>query len=136
MLEAKIKQFKSSGAIKEVIAAEREWLSLNQPEPIDFELQQSQLLEFLNSSASGQSIVPVKPVLRPQEDLGGVFQRCEIQLEAQANEEQLYNWLVAVHQPSAFRAVTSLKLKVDPKDRDSGVLTCILGTEQWLIDIE
>ncbi|WP_156817087.1 hypothetical protein [Rubritalea marina] len=135
-LESRIGQYKNSDNVKKVIADEMQWVADHEPEPIDFEQQQSQLLEFLSNSAADQSIVPTKPELSPQKDLGGKFQRCKIQLEAEAGESQLYRWLVKVHKPSEFRAVTSIKLKADPKDRASGLLTCTLGTEQWLIDIE
>ncbi|MFT5883053.1 MAG: hypothetical protein ACI9FG_001563, partial [Crocinitomicaceae bacterium] len=47
--------------------------------------------------------------------------------------DQIYKWLVDIHQPEEFRAVTQIVMKPTAKVDDDGFITCTLTAEQWLI---
>jgi len=135
-LAAKVQSYSRSTTTAEMIADEKAWLAQYEPEPSTFGEQQSKLLAFLNSSGAENGFTPVKPQLSPMVDTGGKYQRTKIQIQATATEEQIYQWLVDIHQPSEFRAVTQVVMRPTSKSDEDGLIICTLTAEQWLIDSE
>ncbi|MGJ8671572.1 hypothetical protein [Rubritalea sp.] len=126
--------YRSSTETASSIADEVEWLSENEPEPSTLENTESDLLKFLESSSSKLGISAKDQKLIPLEDSGEVYRRVKIEVTANGSEEQIYEWLVAIHQPTEFRAVTQILLK--PVSNDDSLVSCTLTAEQWLIEKE
>ena len=47
------------------------------------------------------------------------------------DQQQIFQWLVKIHQPENFRALTYLKLEADKKEE--GVVVCHIIADQWLV---
>ncbi len=126
--------YRSSAETAQMIADEIEWLSEHNPGPSTVEETESALLKFLESSSGEIGITSKDPKLIPIEDDGGMYRRVKIQISANGSEEQIYKWLVAIHQPTKLRAVTQIIMKPVPKDET--LISCTLTAEQWLIEQE
>jgi hypothetical protein len=135
-LTAQSVSYKNSASNAKLIAEEVAWIDQHEPKPSTFGDEQSKLLDFLNSSGENHGFTPAKPQLSPMIDTDGKYQRTKIQIQATATEDQIYKWLVDIHQPKAFRAVTQLLIRPTSKVDDDGLVTCTLTAEQWLIDSE
>lgn len=133
-LESKAMLYRSSDAIAAQIKDEVEWLAANEPEPATYGEVQSELVKFLNDSGNTAGFTATNPKLIPLEDDGGKYRRVKVQITATAKEEQIYKWLVDIHQPTKFRAVTQILMKPSPQDEEN--IICTLTAEQWLIDAE
>jgi hypothetical protein len=117
-----------------MISDEIDWLAAHEPQPSTVEQTESDLLRFLEQSSSKIGVTSRGPKLIPVENDGGMYRRVKIEISANGTEEQIYQWLVAIHQPKAFRAVTQILLKPVPKDET--MVSCTLTAEQWLIEKE
>lgn len=133
-LAVRAQSYKNSAVTAEDIADEIDWIEQYEPEPTNFGEAQSALLGFLNKSGSSHGFTPSMPKLSPVEDSSGKFERTKIQISATASEEQIYSWLVDIHQPTEFRAVTQIIMR--PTSKDDGMIMCTLTAEQWLLDSE
>lgn len=133
-LESKASLYRSSASTSELIMDEVEWLKQYEPKPSTYGETQSELVKFLNDAGKQLGFTPVKPRLIQLEDDGGKYRRVKVQITATATEEMIYQWLVNIHQPTKFRAVTLINLKPTPKDDEK--ITCTLTAEQWLVDAE
>lgn len=133
-LEIQVNSYRNSAATAEEIKGEMEWLEKHQPVSTTYEKAQSTLEQFLTNSSSSLGFKADNPKLIRIEDEGGKFRRVKIQISATAQEEQLYRWLVEIHQPTLFRAVTQIRMK--PTSKDDGTIRCTLTAEKWLIDSE
>lgn len=135
-LAAQSQSYKNSSSNAQMIAEEVAWIDQHEPKPSTFGAEQSKLLAFLNSSGAKYGFTPAKPQLSAMVDTDGKYQRTKIQIQATATEDQIYNWLVDIHQPTAFRAVTQLVIRPTSKVDDDGLVVCTLTAEQWLINSE
>ena len=133
-LESQAASHSNSAAVAEAIADEVEWLSANEPTPSSYGETQSNLVKFLNDSGRANGFEPVQPKLIPIENSGGKYRRVKVQITATAKETEIYKWLISIHQPSKFRAVTQILMKPTAKDDEN--IICTLTAEQWLIDSE
>jgi len=133
-LAAQALSYKNSTSNAELIAKEVDWVDKHEPKPSTFGDEQSKLLAFLNSSATSIGFTLVKPQLSAMADTGGKYLRTKIQIQATATEDQIYKWLVDIHQPTEFRAVTQIVMRPTAKVDDDGLIICTLTAEQWLID--
>lgn len=132
-LESTVMIYRSSDAVAEQIKGEVEWLTANEPEATTYGEVQSELVKFLNDSGRSAGFEPNNPKLIALEDTGGKYRRVKVQITATAKEEQIYSWLVNIHQPTKFRAVTQILMK--PAAQDDQIV-CTLTAEQWLIETE
>ena len=135
-LAAQFQSYKNSTSNAELIAKEVAWVDKYEPKPSTFGAEQSKLLAFLNSAGAKYGFTPAKPQLSAMIDADGKYQRTKIQIQATATEDQIYKWLVDIHQPTAFRAVTQLVIRPTSKVDDDGLVICTLTAEQWLINSE
>ncbi len=135
-LAAQSLSYKNSASNAQLIAQEVAWIDEHEPKPSSFGEEQSKLLAFLNSSGVKHGFTPAKPQLSAMIDSDGKYQRTKIQIQATATEDQIYEWLVEIHQPTAFRAVTQLVIRPTSKVDDDGLIICTLTAEQWLINSE
>ncbi|MFC4993627.1 hypothetical protein [Rubritalea tangerina] len=135
-LAVRAESYRNSVTTADVIAEEVAWMDQYEPEPSTFGAEQSKLLEFLTSSGKKLGFTPEKPQLSPLDNKGGKYQRTKIQMTATATEEQIYQWLVEIHQPSEFRAVTQILMRPSPKAEEDETIICTLTAEQWLIASE
>ncbi|MFC5050018.1 hypothetical protein ACFPK9_05280 [Rubritalea spongiae] len=126
--------YRSSTETAAMIADEVKWLSEHEPEPSTVESSESELLKFLESSSSEVGLSATGQKLIPIEDSGEVYRRVKIEVSANGTEEQIYKWLVAIHQPTEFRAVTQILMK--PVSNDESLVSCTLTAEKWLIEKE
>lgn len=133
-LESQVESYRNSSVMAEEIADEVKWLADHEPKPSTYGETQSKLVKFLNESGRANGFDPVKPKLMQLEDTGGKYRRAKVQITATAKEAEIYKWLVDIHQPSKFRAVTQIVMKPTPKDDET--ITCTLTAEQWLIDAD
>lgn len=126
--------YRSSTETGLAIADEVQWLAEHEPAPSTFEDTESELLDFLVNSSNQLGITARDQKLIQLEESGGKYRKVKIQITAHGTEEQIYQWLVAIHQPKDFRAVTQIVMK--PVAKDEGLVTCTLTAEQWLIEQE
>lgn len=133
-LQAQVESYRNSSVIAEEIAGEVNWLAEHEPTPSTYGETQSKLVKFLSESGRANGFDPVKPKLIQLEDTGGKYRRAKVQITATAKEAEIYKWLVDIHQPTKFRAVTQIVMKPTPKDDET--ITCTLTAEQWLIDAD
>jgi len=129
-LEADRKLYSSSPAIAATIENEVEWLRQNKPTPSTIQETQSKLQEYITTSSEkiGFETYGQKPIELDVTD--GTFEKVKMQVSARATEKELYQWIIDIHKPSEFRAVTYLRLTPDKNDLTQVITT--IAAEQTL----
>lgn len=125
-------------AIAEQNLAEREsreremaWLSENEPEPEEGGAVQSKLESFVTNQASASGLTTDRPKILPNDTEGSYYHKAIFEIKATGMEQGLYNWLVRLHDPSSFRAVSSLRLS--PNREDDTKIDAVVRVQQWYV---
>lgn len=142
-LSADIESFDLMDQSALVTLDEVNWVNEHPAPVMNFQEAQSELLEFLVSSGKSHGFTPVGEHLfkTVDEDLineptdGDTvdkphFQRVKIQISAKATEEQIYKWLVEIHQTQKMRIVSELKFT--PDQDGSQEIKCDIIAEQFI----
>lgn len=126
-----------------VIAYEDEikWVNENPVPNTSFQDAQTELQNFLVSTMKDLGFSPARQDLisKPDDELGienitkTNYQRVQIQISTKATEKQIYQWLVAIHQPQKMRILSYLKLS--PPENDSEEINCQIIAEQFISDL-
>lgn len=132
-LAAQSLSYKNSASNAELIAKEVDWVDKHEPKPSTYDDEKTKLLDFLESSGVKHGCTTTKPDFPDEVDSEGKYQRAKVQIQATATEDQIYKWLVDIHQPTKFRAVTQIVMRPTAKVDDDGLIICTLTAEQWLI---
>ncbi|GAA5496873.1 hypothetical protein Rhal01_03061 [Rubritalea halochordaticola] len=123
------------GGDTEGILEDKQWLAEHEPEPQTYEDVQTELQKFLETSCTQSGLTPFGVELKKDIDaelgLFGNYRRVRIQISAKGDQQQIVQWLVKIHQPENFRALTYLKLEADKKEE--GVVVCHIIADQWLV---
>jgi len=109
-----------------VIAYEDEikWVNENPVPNTSFQDAQTELQNFLVSTMKELGIENITKTN---------YQRVQIQISTKATEKQIYQWLVAIHQPQKMRILSYLKLS--PPENDSEEINCQIIAEQFISDL-
>lgn len=130
--EAQILTAKSLSAVKDQYATEIDWLTANEPEPKSAQKAQTDLQNFVETSAKQLGIKVEQQRLQPSvKNEASYYHRSRIQMKVKCTEDLLYRWLDRVHDPRAFRAVTFLRL--NPQRDDDTKIDAQLTIEQWFV---
>lgn len=120
---------------REVIVQEIDWLEDNTPEAKEGELVPSQLQNFVTTEATraGLTVVLGGEKIHDNDETGVHFNRARFEIKVSGNEAALYRWLVRLHSPRDFRAITSLLL--NPNREDDTLIDARVQVEQWFVPI-
>lgn len=121
-----------AGSTKE----EQEWLTSHEPQPQTFEDVQTELQTFLTSAGERVGLTPFGYNLRqPEKELeeGEVphYNSVRIEIAVQGEQDKIFQWLVNIHQPDKFRAITYVKIQANEKVE--GEVICHIIAEQWFV---
>lgn len=133
-IESSQDRYQSSATVAAGIKDEIDWLEKSEPEPSTYQQTQSDLESFLSNTSKNIGFSTYAQKLIPLEGAGGEYERVKIEISAKATEAQIYQWLVNIHQPDKFRALTYLRLI--PSNGDDGMVVCTITAEQWLVAAE
>lgn len=135
VLEQRAQAIVSGSSIEGSIKEEKQWLQGHEPQPQTYEDVQTELQSFLMSAGERAGLSPFSQQLIPnknlEEDLVSHYNRVRIQISAQGDQEKIFQWLVSIHQPDQFRAITYLKIEANQKVE--GEVICHIIAEQWLV---
>lgn len=115
----------------DAVEEEIEWLEKNLPEPKEAELVPSQLENLVTSRASGFGLTVTKPTILENATDGVHYERARFKINVTGREQSLYQWLVAIHSPRDFRAVTALRLSPN-REKDTEI-DAEVQVEEWFI---
>lgn len=111
------------------IAEEEQWLENHLPEPKEAELAPSALQTFVTTEANRAGLT-VKSVRILENNHDGVyFVRARFLISVTGREASLWRWLVSLHNPNEFRAVTTLLLS--PNREDDTLIDAEVQVEEW-----
>ncbi|MEP4079500.1 hypothetical protein [Haloferula sp.] len=116
---------------REVRIQEIDWLDDNTPEPKEGELVPSQLESFVTNEATRAGLTVVRPKIHDNDESGIHFNRARFEISVSGNEAALYRWLVRLHSPRDFRAITALRLS--PNREDDALIDANVQIEQWFV---
>lgn len=128
-LESRLDTVRTLSAEQESLAEDVEWLAKNQPVPKEGELAPSQLESLVTRMATASRLSVDKPKILPNIEGVGFYDRARFQLSVSGMEEPLYRWLVQMHSPRDFRAVTALRLY--PNREDETKIDAVVTVEEW-----
>ena len=106
-----------------------DWLSRNQPDPKEGELAPSQLENLVTRAATQAGLSVNRPKILPNIEGEGFYDRARFQISVSGEEIGLYRWLVQMHSPKDFRAVTSLRFS--PNREDDTKIDVVATIEEW-----
>ncbi|MCU0794702.1 MAG: type II secretion system protein M [Akkermansiaceae bacterium] len=115
----------------DAVQAEIEWLNKNLPDPKEAELVPSQLENLVTSRATGFGLTVTKPTILENATDGIHYERARFKINVSGSEQSLYQWLVAIHSPRDFRAVTLLRLS--PNREDDTKIDAEVQVEEWFV---
>lgn len=121
----------SAQTAKEVFIQEIDWLEDNTPEPKEGELVPSQLENFVTTEATSAGLTVVRPKIHDNDETGVYYDRARFEISVSGNEASLYRWLVRLHSPKDFRAITALRLS--PNREDDALIDANAQIEQWFV---
>ena len=116
---------------KEVFIQEIDWLEDNTPDPKEGELVPSQLENFVTTEATRAGLTVVRPKILDNDESGVYYNRARFEIAVSGNEAALYRWLVRLHSPRDFRAITALRL--NPNREDDTLIDANVQVEQWFV---
>ena len=128
-LETRLETLIMLDRTQESMAEDVEWLSKNQPEPKEGELAPSQLEALVTRLATTAGLSVDKPKILPNIEGFGFYDRARFQISVSGMEEGLYRWLVQMHSPKDFRAVTAMRLY--PNREDDTKIDAVVTVEEW-----
>lgn len=105
------------------------WLEENQPEPKEGELAPSKLENLVTQAATQAGLSVNRPKILPNIEDVGFYDRARFQVSVSGQETGLYRWLVQMHSPKDFRAVTSIRLS--PNREDDTKIDVVATIEEW-----
>jgi hypothetical protein len=125
-------------ALAEQNLAEREskeremaWLAENEPDPEEGGAVQSRLESFVTNQARAAGLTTDRPKILPNDTEGVYYHKAIFEIKATGMEDGLYRWLIQLHDPSSFRAVTSLRLS--PNREDDTQIDAVVRVQQWYV---
>ncbi len=131
-LRIKAELYQSSHQVRQQIESEAQWLANHEPSPQKFGDTEVQLLNLLQNKGKQFGVFTEKPRFLRQNIDAGKYRKARIEISATATEDKIYKWILSIHKPSEFRAVTVLKISSNHKDKTQ--IHCTLVAEQWLIE--
>ena len=121
----------SAQSMKDVFIQEIDWLEDNTPEPKEGELVPSELENFATTEATRAGLTVVRPKILDNDESGVHYNRARFEIAVSGNEAALYRWLVRLHSPRDFRAITALRL--NPNREDDALIDANVVVEQWFV---
>lgn len=109
---------------------EFQWFQKHLPESMEGDLVPSRLQTEVSGLATRAGLTVTRPSIEPTIP-GNHFNRAQFQINVSGNEQALYRWLVQVHSPKDFRAVTALRLS--PNREDDTLIDAAVTVEQWFV---
>lgn len=131
--EVVLKAADAAQSSKEVFIQEIDWLEDNTPEPKEGELVPSQLENFVTTEATRAGLTVVRPKILDNDESGVYYNRARFEIAVSGNEAALYRWLVRLHSPRDFRAITALRL--NPNREDDTLIDANVQVEQWFVPV-
>ncbi|MFC7336314.1 hypothetical protein ACFQY0_03925 [Haloferula chungangensis] len=116
---------------KEIFIQEIDWLEDNTPDPKEGELVPSQLENLVTTEATRAGLTVVRPKILDNDESGLYYNRARFEIAVSGNEAALYRWLVRLHSPRDFRAITALRLS--PNREDDTLIDANVQVEQWFV---
>lgn len=115
---------------------EMQWLSENTPEPKSGLTVQSELAVYAQTQAEsrGLEVIRPTPTLLPNDQSGAYYHRAIVKIMVTGMEADLYPWLIQLHSPKDFRAVTHLRM--NPNKEDDTKIDAQVQVEQWYVPSE
>lgn len=116
----------------EAIAADRQWLERNEPEPTSVGRMKTKIQQLAENEALRNGLVIKRKtfgdeVIEPNFN----YHRARFQIEVNGIESSIYRWLDRLHQPSDFRVVTYMR--VNPQRDDDTRADCEVYLDQWFV---
>ncbi len=140
-LEAKITEleftreaYSQADDVAEILMEERAWIKKNEEGEQTYQDAQSALQRLVEkySKDLGLETSGLRLIASEDEDIWEEeHQPVELEITIKGAEEKVYRWLVNVHQPSQYRALTSLKMSPDKNESGDQILCSV--TVQKLI---
>jgi len=106
-----------------------DWLAKNQPAPKEGELAPSQLENLVTQAATQAGLSVNRPKILPNIEDEGFYDRARFQVSVSGMEDGLYSWLVQMHSPKDFRAVTAIRYS--PNREDDTKIDVVATIEEW-----
>jgi type II secretory pathway component PulM len=128
-LETRLNTLVMLDRTQESMAEDVEWLTKNQPAPKEGELAPSQLESLVTSTATAAGLSVDKPKILDNIEGVGFYDRARFQISVSGEEIKLYQWLVQMHSPKDFRAVTAIRLY--PNREDDTKIDAVAIVEEW-----
>ena len=113
------------------VAAEETWLAKHTPEPKEAELAPSRLESFTTAEAKRAGLTVKVPRILENDTSGVHYERARFQITVTGRENLLWTWLVKLHSPTEFRAVTQLQLS--PNREDDTLIDAQVQVEEWFV---
>lgn len=113
------------------VAAEEQWLNEHLPEPKEAKLAPSKLESFITAEANRAGLTVKIPRILENDTDGIYFERARFRITVTGRETSLWSWLVKLHSPTEFRAVTQLRLS--PNREDDTLIDAEVQVEEWFV---
>ncbi|MDB9741338.1 hypothetical protein OAB00_00645 [Akkermansiaceae bacterium] len=131
LLKLESSNAKISLATREALDEQIQWLDELEPEPVDYNTATNEFQKFIASSSEPFGFKLIKDKVDTVTP-SGHYRKVLAELEAKVTEEQLLKWLLALHAPKEFRAVTNLKLLPDGKEEDQ--IIAQVSVIKWVVE--
>lgn len=128
--EQQIQNANAVSQSKDLVEAEQNWLSENEPAPESQQKAQSDLQNFCEQTTKRFGLeVKSETLLEAVTPLDNFYHRVRIDLLVSGKEKEFYNWLVTLDNPEIFQRVTSLRL--NPNKSDNTLIEAKVVVDKW-----
>lgn len=130
-LTAKKMIYESSPGLKEALSEECQWILENEPDQVEYAKGMGVLESLLETTSETYGLEVKAPKVTPIEDEGGIYRRVEAEITLKGTQDQVTRWLVEMHAPKDFRAVSSMRMIKSSADE---LVECQVVVEQKIVE--
>ena len=122
--------YESSTGLQETLSTECEWIVENEPEEMDYAVAMGILERLMDTTSEACGLEVKSPKINAIENEGEIYRRIEGEVTLKGTEEQIVRWMMTMHDPTAFRGVTSMRMI---KSAGHEVVECQVVVEQKVV---
>jgi len=126
-------RYERSKEVSFMLSADKEWLDASEPKPQEYSEAMTKFQSSVILSSKNRGLTYDSLSMLEFDDNGEHYRKIQTKLtRVRGTQEQMIQWLCDIHQPSEFRAVTSLS--IIPAEKDVEQVIFSLTVDQFLIE--
>lgn len=133
-LERNANLAKRAPELHQLLLPEKEWIEKFEPTVESYSKATSDFQKFVTESAKKASLTLITEKVNIVEADSSPYRRVQMVVSFKNSPSMLTDWMVTLHNPEQFRAVTAMKIIPDAKNLENILAQLVI--EKWLVEEE